>query len=96
MIKSTIALFTTLFTLFVFLSPATADTELQKEKKSGTFSSLIVPKLNNTNKTTTNTHNTSERMRNEKYLKLDCEPEETNCEQAYKNGTYNPNYNTTN
>lgn len=98
MIKSTIALLTTLFTIFVFLSPATADTELQKEKAPETFSALTVPTLNQTvkNEKAERTHSTAERVRNEKYLKLDCEPEEINCEPAYKNGTFNPDYNTSN
>ncbi|GAA6210396.1 hypothetical protein NBRC116602_01360 [Hyphomicrobiales bacterium 4NK60-0047b] len=99
MIKSTIALLTTLFTLFVFLSPATADTEFPEEKAAETYSALIVPvnetKAKKSKKQNQHT-NSAQRIRDEKYLDLRCEDEEVNCQHPYKNGTFNPDYNTSN
>lgn len=99
MIKSTIALLTTLFTIFVFLSPATADTEFPEEKEPATYSALTIP-VNETKakkaKKSQSYENSAKKIRDEKYLDFRCEDEEVNCKHPYKNGTFNPDYNTSN
>ncbi len=99
MIKSIIALFTTLFTILVFLSPANADTVFPEEKATGTFSSLIVPVHDTKTKKSKKEkkqRSSAQRIRDEKYLSFECQAEDTTCEPPHKNETYNPDYNSYN
>ena len=99
MIKSTIALITTLFTLTVFLSPATADTEPPVEKEKPNLSSLIIPVHDTKTKKSKNWktyRSEAQKIRAEKYLDFECAPEDNTCENPYNNEANNPDYNTSN